>query len=110
MNAPDSGSETRRGLVNRYRPLPSLVDGKEQDMTEEEIQAMQTSLEEQTRRIADLEAERDSLKEENTQLTARLSEEAAELAETKKLNFTLARQVDRTPRRGVEEVINDLFN
>lgn len=79
-------------------------------MTEEEIQAMQTSLEEFTRRVADLEAERDSLKEENTQLTAKVAEEAAELAETKKLNFTLARQVDRTPRKGVEEVINDLFN
>ena len=90
--------------------FPSLVDGKEHDMTEEEIQALQNSLEEQTRRVADLEAERDSLKEENTQLTARIAKEAAELAETKKLNFTLARQVDRTPRKGVEEVINDLFN
>lgn len=89
--------------------FPSLVDGKENDMTEEEIQAIQNSLDEQTRRVADLEAERDSLREENNQLTSRLAEEAAELAETKKLNFTLARQVDRTPRRGVEEVINDLF-
>ena len=79
-------------------------------MTEEEIQALQNSLEEQTRRVADLEAERDSLREENNQLTARIAEEAAELAETKKLNFTLARQVDRTPRKGVEEVVNDLFN
>ena len=78
-------------------------------MTDEEIQAMQTSLEEQTRRVADLEAERDSLKEENTQLSAKLAEQTAELVDTKKLNFTLARQVDRTPRRGVEEVINDLF-
>lgn len=79
-------------------------------MTEDEIQALQTSLEEQTKKIADLTAERDSLKEENSKLSEDMKEREKELAETKKLNFTLARQVDRTPRKGVEEVINDLFN
>lgn len=78
-------------------------------MTEEEIQALQTALEERTNEIANLTAERDSLKEENASLTASMEKQAAELAETKKLNFTLARQVDRSPKAGVEEVINSLF-
>lgn len=78
-------------------------------MTDEEIQALQTSLEEQTKKIADLTAERDSLKEENSKLSEDMKEREKELAETKKLNFTLARQVDRGPKAGVEEVINSLF-
>lgn len=78
-------------------------------MTEEEIQALQTALEEQTQQLANLTAERDSLREENASLSADMEKQAAELAETKKLNFTLARQVDRGPKTGVEEVINSLF-
>lgn len=78
-------------------------------MTEEEIQALQTALEEQTQQLANLTAERDSLKEENSKLSEDMKEREKELAETKKLNFTLARQVDRGPKAGVEEVINSLF-
>ena len=78
-------------------------------MTEEEIQALQTALEEKTNEIANLTAERDSLKEENEKLSAEMKEREKELAETKKLNFTLARQVDRAPKASVEEVINSLF-
>ena len=78
-------------------------------MTEEEIQALQTDLEEKTNEIANLTAERDSLKEENEKLSGEMKEREKELAETKKLNFTLARQVDRGPKTGVEEVINSLF-
>lgn len=78
-------------------------------MTDEEIQSLQTTLEEQTQTIANLTAERDSLREENEQLSSSIKDQAKELAETKKLNFTLARQVDRGPKAGVEEVINSLF-
>lgn len=78
-------------------------------MTEEEIQALQTALEEKTNELANLTAERDSLKEENEKLSGEMKEREKELAETKKLNFTLARQVDRGPKAGVEEVINSLF-
>lgn len=41
--------------------------------------------------------ERDSLKEENTALTNQIESATKELTETKKLNYTLARQIDRKP-------------
>lgn len=42
--------------------------------------------------------ERDSLKEENTALTNQIESTTKELTETKKLNYTLARQIDRKPQ------------
>lgn len=54
-------------------------------------------------------AERDSLKEENEKLITESAKNKQELAETKKLNFTLARQIDRGPQKSLEEMLNDLF-
>lgn len=42
--------------------------------------------------------ERDSLREENTTLTTQIEAANKELTETKKLNYTLARQIDRKPQ------------
>lgn len=60
-------------------------------MTEEELLALVDADKVQ---IEDLTAERDSLAEELSKLKALHQEAQRELAETKKLNFTLARQVD----------------
>lgn len=54
-------------------------------------------------------AERDSLREENEKLITESAKNKQELAETKKLNFTLARQIDRGPQKSLEEMLNDLF-
>lgn len=42
--------------------------------------------------------ERDSLREENTALSNQIESANKELTETKKLNYTLARQIDRKPQ------------
>lgn len=78
-------------------------------MTEEEIRALQEAAEESAKQIADLTAERDSLKEENEQLRSDAQKTAAELADTKKLNFTLARQIDRKPAASVEEILGEML-
>lgn len=54
-------------------------------------------------------AERDSLKEENERLITESAKNKQELADTKKLNFTLARQIDRGPQKSLEEMLNDLI-
>lgn len=54
-------------------------------------------------------AERDSLKEENEKLITESAKNKQELADTKKLNFTLARQIDRGPQKSLEEMLNDLI-
>lgn len=57
----------------------------------------------------DLQAERDSLREENELLLQSAADTQKELEETKKLNFTLGRQISRAPVKSVEELINDMF-
>ena len=106
MNAPDSPPEAGRGLVNRRRPrLPFKVDGKEK-MTSEELEVL---LEQQAQHLSDLEAEVASLREENQKLLADNAEKVQELQETKKLNFTLARQVDRMPAKSDYEILNEIL-
>lgn len=60
--------------------------------------------------FSDRDAEIASLKEENTKLIADAAEQKKELDETKKLNFTLGRQVSRQPSKTAEEIINEMFN
>lgn len=60
--------------------------------------------------IADLTAERDSLREELEALRTSAAATAAELADTKKLNFTLSRQLDTSrPAKTAEELLNEMF-
>lgn len=87
----------------------SWVDGKDDKMTDEELKAIQETLEKQVEEIDLLKAERDSLKEENVRLLDESKKAAEELAETKKMNFTLARQIDRQPAKSAEELLNELF-
>lgn len=87
-------------------PRPLLVDGKDLHMTMEELQQL---IEDQTQQLADLEAERDSLRAENEELRKRDSERETELKETKKMNFTLSRQLDRQPSKSIEEMLNEFF-
>lgn len=55
------------------------------------------------------EAEIASLREENAQLIQAAADQKKELEETKKLNFTLGRQVSRQPVKSAEELINDML-
>ena len=69
-------------------------------MEEVEIVALQEEIETQRGRVSELEAERDSLREELEQIKARNTELQTENVETKKLNYTLARQLDTKPKAG----------
>jgi FtsZ-binding cell division protein ZapB len=64
----------------------------------------------QTNEIENLTAERDSLTEENSALKEAAQAAADEIKETKKLNFTLARQLDtRKQKATFEESMISLF-
>ena len=56
--------------------------------------------------IGDLTAERDSLTERNAALTQRVANLETELAETKKVNYTLA---SRLPASGGADPVGDFF-
>ncbi len=74
-------------------------------MTPEEMAAL---IETQNATIADLEAERNSLKEENAQRLEAQRKIEEELRRTKELNFTLSRQVDKQSK-SAEEILAEMF-
>lgn len=74
-------------------------------MTEAEIAALQQEVDTLRAVNDDLTAERDSLREENAELIAARDAAQTEAQETKKLNFTLARQLDTKPRETFENVL-----
>ena len=77
-------------------------------MTDEQLKELLTSAAGQ---ISDLEAERDSFKEENEKLKADYQKSSEELQNTKKLNFTLARTLDVSGKtKGVEDTLHNMFN
>ena len=78
-------------------------------MEEVEIVALQQELETERARVSDLEAERDSLREELEQVKARNQELQTENSETKKLNFTLARQLDTKPKKSFEDTLISMY-
>ena len=76
-------------------------------MTEEQLRNLLQSAADQ---VQNLEAERDSFKEENENLKAESQKLNTELANTKKLNFTLARSLDTSGKtRGVEDTLHEMF-
>ena len=79
-------------------------------LTEEEQQAIFTSMEEKGILYDDMEAERNSFKSENEQLKAENSEVKAEIKKTKELNFTLARQFKSEPVKSAEDILHDMFS
>lgn len=74
-------------------------------MTPEELAAL---IENQNETIANLEAERDSLKEENEQRREAQKKIEEELRKTKELNFTLSRQVGKS-QKSAEEILSEMF-
>lgn len=77
------------------------------DMTEEQLRNLLQSAADQ---VKDLEAERDSFKEENEQLKENEKKLTDDLQQAKKLNFTLARSLDTSGKaRGVEDTLHEMF-
>ena len=74
-------------------------------MTPEELAAL---IENQNATIADLEAERNSLKAENEQMLDARKKIEEELRKTKELNFTLSRQVGHS-QKSTEEILSEMF-
>lgn len=65
-------------------------------------------IEKQNATIKDLEAERDSLKEENAKVLEAQKKIEEELQKTKQLNFTLSRQVGHE-QKSAEEILSEMF-
>lgn len=77
------------------------------DMTEEQLRTLLQSAADQ---VNNLEAERDSFKEENEELKENEKKLSDDLQQTKKLNFTLARSLDTSGKtRGVEDTLHEMF-
>ena len=77
------------------------------DMTEEQLRNLLQSAADQ---VQNLEAERDSFKEENAKLKEESKKLNTELSNTKKLNFTLARSLDTSGKtKGVEDTLHEMF-
>ena len=77
------------------------------DMTEEQLRTLLQSAADQ---VNNLEAERDSFKEENEILKENEKKLSDDLQQTKKLNFTLARSLDTSGKtRGVEDTLHEMF-
>ena len=59
----------------------------------------------------DMEAERNSFKDENEKLREELKDIEAEMKKTKELNFTLARTVDQSKNtvQSAEDILHDMF-
>lgn len=60
----------------------------------------------------DMEAERNSFKDENEKLREEIKDLRSEMKKTKELNFTLARTVDQSKGRemSAEDILHDMFH
>ena len=77
------------------------------DMTEEQLRTLLQSAADQ---VKDLEAERDSFKEENTKLKENENKLSDDLQQAKRLNFTLARSLETSGKtKGVEDTLHEMF-
>ena len=77
-------------------------------LTPEEQTAILSSASDMERRIAELEAERNSLNDDYNNQLALLNQMKTELQKTKEVNYSLARKItkeEKTP----EELIHDMF-
>ena len=78
------------------------------NMSEEQLRELLGKAAEQ---IGNLEAERDSYKEENEKVKSDYKNLNDELSKTKKLNFTLARSLDTSKNAAsVEDTLHSMFN
>ena len=78
-------------------------------LTPEEQTAVLISAADMERAFSDIEAERNSLKEENDKINALIANVRQELQKTKELNYTLARQVKKEPDKDAETLIHEMF-
>lgn len=77
------------------------------DMTEEQLRTLLQSAADQ---VNNLEAERDSFREENDRLKENEKKLSDDLQQTKKLNFTLARSLDTSGKtKSVEDTLHEMF-
>lgn len=72
-------------------------------LTDEEKAAILSAAEDDQKKVSDLEAERNSLKDENDKLLEDEKNKTEELAKTKEMNFTLARKLDTGKLEDPEE-------
>lgn len=72
-------------------------------LTDEEKAAILSAAEDDQKKVSDLEAERNSLKDENDKLLEDEKSKTEELAKTKEMNFTLARKLDTGKLEDPEE-------
>ena len=82
---------------------------KMSDAELEKLALANDSLAEANKIISDREAEISSLKKELEQNSQTIEKQTKELAETKELNFTLARQFNTGSKSDIEETLNDMF-
>ena len=78
-------------------------------LTEDEQRALFVKMEENAILYDDMEAERDSFKNENEKLKAEISEVKTEMKKTKELNFTLARSVKQEAPKSAEDILHEMF-
>lgn len=74
-------------------------------LSDEEKATFLLSIEDQTKQIGDLTAERDSFKAENATLLKSINETTKELKATKELNFSLARKITAAPKEDAETTL-----
>ena len=72
------------------------------ELTAEEVAKLQEDYD-------NLQIECESLKESETTLLEKVKDLEKELDETKKLNFTLGRQVSRKPSKTCEQALEEMF-
>ena len=80
------------------------------ELSDEDKSALLTKLNETAILYDDMEAERDSFKNENEKLQKEISDLKSEMKKTKELNFTLARSIKRDPDKSAEDILHEMFN
>lgn len=79
------------------------------ELTDDEKAAILNGIDSTNKELEDLQAERNSLREELTAKTASLEDIQKELMETKKVNYTLARQTAIKPEEDPETILHNIF-
>ena len=78
-------------------------------LSDEEKTTYLTGIETAEKSLTDLEAERDSFKQENAELKTQLEANEKELKATKEMNFTLARKIDTKPPADPETILHNII-
>ena len=79
------------------------------NLSEEEKAAFLETAANTTKQLEDLTAERDSLRNENVQLSGQIENSSKELKATKELNFTLARKINVSDSKDDETILYEFM-